>query len=91
MKQGESVAPARQTNAMTLDVEDFFQEFPGGNYPNERGVSKAAAYYLSVLEQRIPYLIFRIRSVLFGLTALVWLPLYVWLGFKACRNLDPVS
>ena len=25
MKQGESVAPVRQTNAMTLDVEDFFQ------------------------------------------------------------------
>lgn len=25
MRQGESMTPARQTNAMTLDVEDFFQ------------------------------------------------------------------
>lgn len=78
-------------NILKADIDSFFKENPGASYPGIRAVELAGRLLRTSLDKQVPGIIFKVRLILVGILALLWLPLLAWATMNAWKNLEPIS
>lgn len=78
-------------NILKEDIDAYFKQNPGVDYPASKAVELAGRLLRTSLEQQLPGIIFKVRLMLVAILALLWLPLLAWATMKAWKNLEPIS
>lgn len=78
-------------NTLKADIDTFFKERGSDTYPHQRAITLAGRLLKTSLEEKLPGIIFKVRLLLAGIIALLWLPLLAWVTYRAWNNLEPVN
>jgi len=75
------------TQAINEDVNRFFKENPGMNYPHARSIQLAVELIYRQLDPQLPRIIWAVRIALIGVGLLAYLGIFGWIIFSALKQI----